>query len=289
MDKYIKKELIELAAVGVYLAIVLGLASLMFGFGAGGFERSEILSKNNFYIPYGILFFVLGIVSLKVIGLLVFKSKDKQFEGTIVHDPEQTPLKNFKLFTNPFLLGYFFLIIFLLLGWLSSRYQTFFTDIPQYEQQFTIGADLFFSVYPASPSETLGALFVISLIGFILGYLAWKKKIDWWLFYILFVVFGSLGSMIFGLINHLARYGSSEIAITNVLVFWFVGGLITTITGSMIPFFIMHDVNNFFFRLSKLFSSDIVTFITFISIGILIALFLLVFFKTKNKKIESKT
>jgi len=88
MDKYIKKELIELAAVGVYLAIVLGLASLMFGFGAGGFERSEILSKNNFYIPYGILFFVLGIVSLKVIGLLVFKSKDKQFEGTIVHDPD---------------------------------------------------------------------------------------------------------------------------------------------------------------------------------------------------------
>ena len=67
------------------------------------------------------------------------------------------------------------------------------------------------------------------------------------------------------------------------MVFWFVGGLITTITGSVIPFLIMHDINNFYFKLSKLFSNDIVTFLTFTAIGILTALFIFVYIKTKNK------
>lgn len=285
VDKYVKGELLELAFLAVYVAFVLGALSLAIGFGFGGFELSEVLAKNNFYIPYGIIFLV-GIIALKVTGIFLFGKKDAKIEGSVVHDPEQSPIGGFKVIKNPFLLAYLSLIVFALLGWLAVRTQTFFSEIPKYEQQFTKGADLFFSIYPASPAETLGAIFLISITGLVLGYFLKKGKLGKMTFLFLFIPIGSVVSMLYGIINHLARYGNSDIALINVAFFWFFGGLITTITGSMIPFLVMHDVNNFFYRLSKLFSSDIVTFITFTSIGILVVLFFIVLFRIKNKKVK---
>ena len=282
-DKYAKHEILELAFLVIYIVLVIGVFTLFAGFGLGGFSREEILNKANFYIPYGIIF-LLGIIALKVVGIFVFGKKHAALEGVIVHDPPQTPLGKFKLFNRPFLLAYFSLIVFMLLGWWFSLTQTFFSDIPRYEQQFTTGADLFFSVYPASPSETLGAIFLIGLVGLILGWMVLKGKLGKIVAFVLFVISGTIASLLFGIINHQLRYGSSEVALANVAVFWTFGGLITTLTGSMIPFLILHDVNNFYFRLSKLFSSDIVTFITFTIITILIVLFLIVFIRAKKKK-----
>ena len=142
-------------------------------------------------------------------------------------------------------------------------------------------------MYPASPSETLGALFLISLYGFILSLLVLKNKLPKYLFIILFIIGSIIISAIFGIINHYARYGFDEVAIQNVAVFWSFGGLITAITGSVIPFLILHDVNNFFFKLAKLFSSDIITFITFTIIGILFLGFLLIYLRIRKKRINN--
>ena len=111
-----------------------------------------------------------------------------------------------------------------------------------------------------------------------------KGKLSRGWFLGMFIVGGSIISMIYGLINHIARYGEQAVAMSSVLIFWFIGGLITTLTGSMIPFIIMHDVNNFYYRFSTLFGSDIVTFTTFAVLGLMSVVFMIVLFKGKNAK-----
>ena len=286
ISDYIKKEILELVSLIVYITLVIGSFSLFFLFGGGGIEKSEILTKNNFYIPYGIIF-LFGIVSLKIAGMFIFGKSNASQEGSIIHDPEQSPIGRFLIIKNPFLLAFFSIILFSLIAWFFTNQQTFFVQSINYEQQFTLGADLFFSVYPASPSETLGALFLISLYGFILSLLVLKNKLPKYLFIILFIIGSIIISAIFGIINHYARYGFDEVAIQNVAVFWSFGGLITAITCSVIPFLILHDVNNFFFKLAKLFSSDIITFITFTIIGILFLGFLLIYLRIRKKRINN--
>ena len=280
---YQKHEIMELVWLTVYIVLVIGIFSLFFGLGGGGFEKDIILQKNLFYIGYGVLF-LFGIIGLKIAGIFVFEKKHADVEGVVVHDPEQGLFPNLRIVKNPWLLSFFSIIIFGILGWVASRYQTFFSALPTYEQQFTKGADLFFSVYPASPSETLGAIFLISLVGFFLGYMVMKGKLSRGWFLGMFIVGGSIISMIYGLINHIARYGEQAVAMSSVLIFWFIGGLITTLTGSMIPFIIMHDVNNFYYRFSTLFGSDIVTFTTFAVLGLMSVVFMIVLFKGKNAK-----
>ncbi len=275
------QEVKEIVVLSIYTVLILGIASLMFGFGLGGFERSDVLEKNNFYIPYG-LAFLIGIIVLKFAGKGLFRTKKE--EGQLIHDPEQSPLGGFKIVKNPWLLAFFSIIAFSLLGWFFTNQQTFFNETPVYEHQFTTGADLFFSIYPASTAETLGALFMISLFGFILAVFVKRGKLGHGTFMVLFILGTTIVSATYGIINHLARYGFSEIALRNVAIFWAFGGFITSITGSVIPFLFMHDINNFFFRLSKLFSSDVVTFITFTIITILSVFFFILLFRSRGKQ-----
>jgi hypothetical protein len=286
VSSYAKKEVLELVWLAVYIGLTVGIFTLFFGLGAGAFSEEDVFVKNNFYIPYGITFLVL-IIMLKIAGLIVFSKKDSEIEGSLSHDPDQSLLGKLRVVRNPFMLTLLMVIVFGVLGWFATRFQVFFSGVPSLEQQFTKGADLFFSVYPGSPSETLGAFFLMSLFGLIVGIMALRGRISRGMFPVFIIIGYPLLSMMYGYINHLARYGGSELAITNVLVFWFIGGLITALTGSMIPFFIMHDANNFFFRLSKLFSSEIVTAISFtIVISMAILFVWLVLRKGKNKNVE---
>ncbi len=284
VNTYQRHEWMELIFLVVYVTLAIGIFVLFFGLGpSAGFSKDVILQKAMFYIGFGSIF-LFGIIALKLAGIFVFGKKHADVEGVVVHDPEQGLFPNLRLFKNPWLLTFFSIIFFGILGWLASRYQTFFSAIPDYEQQFTKGADLFFSVFPASIVETLGAIFLISLLGFILGYMTLKNKLSKGWFLTMFVIGGPLISMTYGIINHISRYGGQDIAMSSVAVFWFVGGLITVLTGSMIPFIIMHDANNFYFKFSTLFGSDIVTFTTFSILGLMLILFLIILFRGKKKK-----
>jgi len=121
-------------------------------------------------------------------------------------------------------------------------------------------------------------------LGFFLGYMVKTQKLSKGWFLGMFLVGGPLISMFFGIINHLSRYGGQEIAMSSVAMFWFFGGLITVLTGSVIPFLIMHDVNNFFFKFSTLFGSEVVTFTTFTVLGMMVVLFLIFLFKKPKIK-----
>jgi|GEM_PF-5752787 len=287
--EYLKREGLQLLWLIIYIAFVCGILTLFIGFGAGGFEKEEILGKNNFYLGYAALL-LLGVVACKIVGLFIFGKKDEDIEGAISHDPEQSLLGNLRILRNPFLLTFFCIIIFSLLGWLASINQEFFGKfyglgiVPEYSQQFTKGADIFFSMYPASPTETLGAIFLISLVGIVLGVLVKKEKLSKTMFNILFIPIGTFFCLVYGLINHALRYGFSQVAMSSVAFFWTLGGLLTTLSGSFIPFLIMHDINNFYYKFAKLFSSTIVTGLTFAVIGIMIGVFLIVYFKRRAKR-----
>jgi len=283
MDDYTKHEVYELVWLVVYVVLIMGIATLFVGLSLGGFERENILQKTIFYTPYGIIF-LMGLIALKIAGIFVFGKKHADVEGVTIHDPAQSPMPKLKIIKNPFLLGFFCIIVFGILGWVASKYQTFFSALPDYQQQFTKGADLFFAIYPASTAETLGALFLISLLGFILGYMVMKQKLGKVWFLVLFFIMGPLISMAYGIINHIARYSGSEVAMANVAAFWLIGGVITVISGSIIPFLLLHDINNFFYKFSQLFSSEIVTITTFLVLGMMTVLFLIVLFKKSKRK-----
>ena len=63
---------------------------------------------------------------------------------------------------------------------------------------------------------------------------------------------------LYWVINHLLRYQGSDVTITTVFFFGLIMALITILTGSFIPAWIMHISNNFFIDVQRFYSSDTV-------------------------------
>ena len=75
ISKYMVGEIYDIVILGVYITFVIGIMSLVFGLGFGGFESSAILEKNIFYIGYGVCF-LFGLILLKIAGIFYFGEKD---------------------------------------------------------------------------------------------------------------------------------------------------------------------------------------------------------------------
>lgn len=252
------------AVLLVHSAFFIGLVTYFGGFGLGGFEVEEILSKFTFYIgPAAIALLGIG-------GLVFLESKflkGSGYESIIIHKPSVGVLGSF--FRSYGVLVWGSLLLFGFLGILATSTQTAFMGIPVYEQQFTPSASVIFSVYPASTSEGLTWLFTVLLSSFGLGLLFKRFGGPAELFRILRYPLILVVSVFYGVSLHLLRYGASDIAILNVGLFWFLTGLLYILFASWVPSFLLHDVNNLFVRLNQLFSSDVVLFST---VGILLLL-----------------
>lgn len=253
------RESLEIVALIILWALCVNYIPQIAGFAGGGFEKDAILQKFMFYSSSAAL---IAIVALKIIHII--KPED-QYRGAIIHDPEEgpsmfsflSPGKIPRLFMNPVWFYIFCLLTFGTIGIFAVSQNTFFTGVPVIQQQFTPEADILFAVYPASTSETLAAIGLIAIFLFLLNYFT-KGKLKG-IAYLLVATIGSAAvSGIFGILNHLLRYGNSDIALQNVAYFWTFGGAITALTGSIIPFLVMHDINNLFVKLNEMFSSEVV-------------------------------
>jgi len=151
------------------------------------------------------------------------------------------------------------------------------------QQQFTPTGELLFRflLIPLAENAQLAGVLAISI--FTLRYFARRGKMTRGTYLILFVVIVTLLSGIVGVANHTLRYGGTDLALVNVFFFWSFGGLITALTGSFIPFAVVHSTNNLLFDIQNYFSSD-ATGIFFTIIFIAIAAFLLVYFNRRKKK-----
>jgi uncharacterized BrkB/YihY/UPF0761 family membrane protein len=83
--------------------------------------------------------------------------------------------------------------------------------------------------------------------------------------------------------NHLLRYGAQEHQLGVVFLFGFVMALLTMITGSFIPAYVMHVTNNLFFDMAKLFSRDNVVIGVLVTLIILSVMYFIVYRKRENK------
>jgi len=171
-------------------------------------------------------------------------------------------------------LSFILFAIFGLIATLSA--QESFTGLAVLPQQFTAGSSLLFSTALVVVSENLGAAFTIAFLFFLLRVVSRKTNLSSTNFKIFALFLFPLIVGLVGLGNHLLRYSNSEIAKLTVFFFWTIGGLITVLVGSFIPFAMMHAANNVFFDLRRFFANDtIVMYTIFILAGLTIAYFLI--------------
>lgn len=133
-------------------------------------------------------------------------------------------------------------------------------------QQFSPVDSLIFSTFLVSGSENI---FFAGLLGFvilILTLVAMKYNLSVSEYKQYYYGLSILVGIIFAIIWHLTAYRGSDYALGIVAVFWGLGAFITLATGSFIPFWIIHALNNFFIDFARLFVSDTAVY----TVGIII-------------------
>src|SRR3990167_11057750 len=198
------------------LILIIGYSTTNFiGLSRSGFDSSETLGLQTFYLIGGVFAFILFLLQ----GYAIFIKDDDEY-GTSIgfssQEEEEPYLSIFKGFSN-FQLLWFSIIIFLFLGLLN---QTIFPEQKAYtgtkflqSQQFTATDSLIYSTLLIPVAENLGSAVIIATIMIFFAYFfnKWNiSKINY-LITIFLVIPLSVG--IYGLGNHLLRYAGSEIAL----------------------------------------------------------------------------
>lgn len=281
--------MLYLTLQAVVFAVLLPLLA-MFLFG----QVSETNVK--FFSFYGILL----IVGIGVLALLKFAQSSsftnlgnrypllKSF-GALNHDPENGLIGLFSpkiakmLFGNQVLL---FLGSFILLGgyiFFSANpiqvSQTFIgqSAIPAIPEEVAVGiGKTILEIFPAAEAETI---FVVAIASFFASLVvAFVPNLNTKSKQLIGLAILSFSILIIGLSLHTARYGGSDIATSAVFRFWLIGGVLTAISGSMIPFRVLHWVNNLIVATAAYLSSDIaltiIQAIVLSAVGVLVIIIL---------------
>lgn len=265
-----------------FILIFIGfLSAKTLGLGRTGFEVKEIFDQYVFYAVNGGIF-LLGLLSIYVASLI---TGDEKFGTSVAfNSPGESPAIEGDFFKSPWRLILFSIMLFSLLGIASTVSNTTFTGVGKLAQQFTVTDNIMFSSLLVPIAENIDLAFFIALIIFIIRSIA--KKNDWSKTnFILFTATAvTIISSLYGVANHLLRYQGQEVAIIVVAFFWAIGGLMTILTGSFIPFWIMHVSNNLFFMLRQSFSSESALTIAVVLSVISFILFALTFLKKKSQQ-----
>lgn len=265
------------------IGIVTFLLPQSIGLGAGGFDSTEVLQEFGFYLVGGV-FLVLIIIAF-VVELIIKKGDNRYGNSIAFADQGEVPhISFFKRFSSMqlFLLStIFFGVLFLIV---TTVRQTSFIGYKTLEQQFTPTAELLFSTFLVAGSENLGMALIIAacLIG--LRMYARKTNMNKASFMVLSFLVAIVGAT-YWVINHLLRYSGQEYQLGVVFIFGFMMALLTLITGSFIPAWVMHMTNNLFFDMQTMFSRDNVVIIVVVSLVLLSILYFL-FFRKKKKQEE---
>ena len=240
------------------LSLIVMLVAMMYivpkiiGLSREGFDVAEVLIQYNTYMSFGLA----AAVILIILAVLQFIRKDKTY-GSSIFMANQGNFPSFrfwKRFTT-FQLYWLSLIFFGILGLFSFMIkQQSFTGVGLLKQQFTIVDSIIFSSALVPIAENLDAIALLALSYFGLQLLAKKIKMSKADFRG-FAFALSLTVGIYGIANHLLRYGS-EVALSIVGIFWTVGSFITIAIGNFVVFLNMHFVNNVLFDLARYFAAD---------------------------------
>ena len=273
-----KPSFIRTLVLAAVIIFVMVLASQTIGFSRSGFDTEGIRQQFFFYVEIGIAFLV-GILIIYTIELAIKEGDSKYGDSLSFNSPGEVPGIKTNFFTSTYRLVLLSLIIFGAIGAYNAYTHQSFTGVGVLEQQFTAVDSILFSSFLIPAPENLGAAFAWAFALLIWRSVARKKNIDATSFIVIAIVLAIVIFLVFGYTNHLLRYGASDIDILRVILFWGMGGLITVLTGSFIPFWIAHISNNLFYDLTRNFANDTVAIVTFSIVILLVILFMFTFRK----------
>ena len=266
MNKIVKFLL--LAAV---LVLVMALAPQTLSLTFSGFNDPSVLSSFQFYIVTGSVFLIGVAIIFFASFFMAKKGYGNYGDGIGFSENGEAPaLSYFKRFTNTQL---FFLstIIFFILGLFTHLTQmTTFTGLGTLPQQFTPVQSIIFSTALIPIAENLGLAFVLASCILGLRILSKKYSLSKENF-IGFTYFIPLIAGTFGWLWHRTVYSGSDLQQIVVFVFWTIGGFLTLVTGSFVPFWVMHLTNNLFYDMKRAFSNEtILVYIIFTVIAMMV-------------------
>jgi len=242
--------------------------------GKMGLSEPDVAEQLNIYSD--IMLFGIFLIILYIFNFL-WKKNDKYGDNIGVHNKEETMFKNF---TYPQITLYS-IIVFggaFILASLTRTLGKGFVGLAYLGQQFSPTDSLVVSTLQIPIAENFMAAFTLGFICLIITFFSVKYALSVENHKILKYLIGVIGLAIFGAIWHNSVYSGSEIALITVAIFWGIGAFISLLTGSFIPFWVMHLLNNFFLDFSRLFSSDMVLYST-ISVWFLFLVMALIIYR----------
>ena len=279
-----KRMILVVITMLAFFYLCLTVFSYFLGFGKGGFDIDLIFKTQTIYASFGVGALI-AIFLMFIISLITEHSEYPFY--TYFHNPGEGLAKLTKNFKNPFKLFLISLIVFLVLGFFASyEKQTYLGVGIIGAQQFSLGDNIWYNILQVVTSENAGGIAIAAFFVLIFNFFAKRKNIDKNLYLALTAIIFILTFTIYGYINHLLRYSAVESSILKVVGFWFIMGVITIVTGSIIPSLVMHGTNNAFTDLAGSFSNEqlLIPFV-FIVIG-LIALYIYLYGSRKQKDEE---
>jgi hypothetical protein len=263
-----------LITIGMLVPLILGLSRT-------GFDTNAVLTQFFLYTSIG-TGFLIGIWLLEVAENQYSTHNDVYGSSLSFFEPGDFPALKSKLFDTNTKVFLFFGIVFSLLGIFAVYTGTAFSGIGAIGQQFKAFDNILFNITLVVVSENLGAAFIIALSVFTIRAIARKVKMGRGLYVSLIYIFVPLATATYGLLIHILRYGSSDIAQLNVFGFWLFGGVITLLIGSFIPFAIGHATNNLVLGLKGIFSNTIIYGYVLLLLTFFIVLYSYLFKKKKG-------
>lgn len=272
-----RRRILEISVLSAILIFIMVLVPQFIGLSQEGFTEEETLKQFFFYSTSGVAFLV-GILLL-FLAELIIKKGDATYSNSyaFVSPGEGTSPSFFKNFSflKLFLLS---LILFSILGYfLVAVPNQSFTGIKFITQQFDVVDSILYSAALVPIAENLGAAFVIAFCFFILRYFARKNNWSRATFFSLSWFIIPIAVAIISVGNHLLRYSGSEISILYVFIFWAIGAIITLLSGSFIPFAVMHFANNFFIDMRRFFSNEVLLIWFGIGLIVLVIIYYLLY------------
>lgn len=280
--------------LGIVLLVAVGIP-ILYGFAFQGFDNKEVVNELFFIVAFSLTGAVMLTFSYFVNNSI--DTGDIEFgESVFFAAPGEFPsIGLFKKFTIPqlFLLSLIIIWFIGLIAQFGVEQGAFLGvlefDVPTVQQQFTQTQSFFYNIMAIPAAENL---FLVGLAAFILTIfrIAVAKydladKNSYKIFgYVLYVV----SYIILWVAWHNLRYGGSDRALTAIGLFGGVGGIITVGTGSFMPFWVLHIVNNFFIGLKIISDNAIVLLwvMWFIMVGAYLAIYVFDVFGIAKRRRE---
>jgi len=250
------KKILSTIGLAVVLIFCMALITQTIGLSQEGFDSKPVLEQWFFYAPIGGVY-LFGVLLIFIFELYTKKSDERYGSGVGFADQGELPgVSMFKKYSS-FQIFFASVIIFGVIGMVVLlNKQTAFTGIGLIPQQFTAINSLIFSSMLVPASENLGAAFLIAFSLFLARKYCRRENVSRANFLMFVFILIPLVVGMYGLSNHMLRYGGLDQSLIVVFFFWMLGALITLLTDSFIPFWCMHIFNNFFFDLKRFTSNE---------------------------------